>query len=293
VQHLAQPRLAELLLAGALAVCALAAHQTNRVLERYGPMLRDPAHIGPLPDGRVLRVLSLGFERIVADLFWLRTVYYIGDEQVHKAGYPDAARLARLVTDIDPGFTSAYVHLNSVLTVLRPEPEAAIELLHKAERHGIDYWRIYFLQGFNYFFYRNDYEGAARYLERAALGGGPEYLPLLASRLYAHSGELDTPIELLRARLEEIESEKVRRRLQARLRNLLIARDKSAIDAAIEAYRRRRGAPPSEVAALVAAGLLREVPLDPAGRPYQIRDGRAFTSVRHRPVTLAAEGAIR
>ncbi|MGH7341135.1 MAG: hypothetical protein ACREKH_11645, partial [Candidatus Rokuibacteriota bacterium] len=159
-----------------LVVLALCAHGVNLRLESFERAALPPGHVGPLPDGRALRVLSLGFERVVADAFWLRTVYYIGDEEVHAAGFPDAHRLAALVTDVDPYFTSAYVIMQSVLGVLRHDPDAALALLDKGIEHNPNYWKLHFLAGFTRFFDRQDYARAADHMRRAAELGGPSYL---------------------------------------------------------------------------------------------------------------------
>ena len=215
----------ELLLVCALALACVAVHQVNLRLESPEFLAHAPGDVGPLPDGKVVRVASLGFERLVADLFWLRTVYYLGDEASHEAGYPAAGRLAELVTDIDPGFTTAYVIMNSVLEMLKRSPDEAIALLEKGLRHS-DYWRLYFLQGFNYFYHRQDYERAAWHMREAAKRGGPDYLPLLVSRLYVEAGSLDTAIAFVEVRLRNAETAEVRDMLEARLAKLLAARER-------------------------------------------------------------------
>ncbi|MEE8558103.1 MAG: hypothetical protein V3T14_09485 [Myxococcota bacterium] len=258
-----------------LCVLGAAIHQTSRVLDAEPSGAKREGRVGPLPDGRVVRVLSLGFERLVADLFWLRTVYYIGDERSHAAGYPDGARLAELVTDVDPYFTTAYVIMNAVLSTLRGDPEASIRLLEKGIRFNGHYWRLHFLQGFNYFFGRGDYAQAAHHIRMAAARGGPDYLPFLATRLYVGAGQAETAIAFVLSRLREAETPEVRERLETRLRDLRVARDVSQINGAMERYRAEHGVDPPDVPSLVIAGFLAEEPRDPEGNAYEIRNGRA------------------
>jgi hypothetical protein len=262
-----------LLVAGFLAG-GLGIHAANLRLERLGLEARASGDVGPLPNGKALRVLSLGFERLVADLFWLRTVYYIGDEESHRAGYPAASRLAELVTDIDPHFTTVYVAMDSVLTTLRPEVDAAIRLLDKGLRYNDDYWRLHFLQGFNHFFYRRDYARAARLMRSAAERGGPEYLPLLAARLYAAAGSPETAMAFVQARLE------------GRYRDLWIHRDLAEIERAAARYRAAHGTAPERVDELVRAGLLAREPRDPAGGAYRIRAGRVECDLDYEPLSV-------
>jgi hypothetical protein len=273
-------------LAAAISSVAWGVHTANTYLDARVRTREASGDVGPLPDGRAVRVLALGFERLVADLFWLRTVYYVGDEASLEAGYPAAARLAELVTDIDPEFNTAYVLMNSVLTVLRPEADAAIALLDKGIRHLPDKWRLRFLQGFNHFMYRQDYAMAAEFMRSAAERGGPPYLPLLATRLYAEAGDPETALAFVAARLHHEESPEVRKALRRRYVDIWIVRDLRRIDAAIARFAESRGELPGSVRDLVQAGLLSEEPRDPDGELYEIRDGVAATRVEYDPLEL-------
>src|SRR5262249_24757411 len=131
----------EVLLLPWLVIAGWAAHESNRWLEARRVERVSDGSVGVLPNGKALRVLSLGFERAVADLFWIRTVYYVGDPDDSKANWPAAEALANLVTDIDPHFDTAYVIMASVLGQLRHDPDGAIRLLEKGGAVS-KYWRI-------------------------------------------------------------------------------------------------------------------------------------------------------
>ncbi len=255
-------------------------HASNRAVAGMAETVAPSGDVGPLPDGRALRVASLGFERLIADLFWLRTVYYVGDERSAAAGYPAANRLADLVTDIDPGFDTVYVVMSSAIGGLKGDADGAIRLLEKGLRH-VDYWKLHFLLGFSYFMEKQDYRRAAEQMRLAAEKGGPPYLPLLSARLYAKAGDPETAIGFIRARLAETEDPEMRRALEKRYWDLWIRRDLERIDAAIQSYREREGRPPKDVNALVRAGLLGRAPIDPRGGAYRIEQGRANTDLPH------------
>ena len=269
----------------AIALTAWGVHDTNVRLEGYAGERVAAGDVGPLPNGKAVRTLSLGFERLVADLFWLRTVYYVGDERSALVNYPDAERLAHLVTDIDPYFSGVYVLMNSVLSGLRMDPDAAIRLLKKGSRYS-DYWRIYFLLGFNYFMEKEDYVEGARWIEEAAKRGGPPYLPLLATRLYAHGGDPETAMAFLKTRLEQEEHPEIRKDLEARLLDLWITRDLARIDVAITAFQDEHGVVPEDVGVLVLAGFLARELHDPEGNPYRIEAGSAVSSMQHELLRL-------
>ncbi len=276
-----------------LVLLALAAHGVNRRLESFERAARPPGEVGPLPDGRALRVGSLGFERLVADVFWLRTVFYVGDEKVHAAGFPDAHRLAALVTDVDPYFTSVYVIMQSVLGVLRHDPDAALALLEKGLHYNPRHWRMHFLAGFILFFDKQDYARAAEHMRAAAELGGPPYLPLLAARLYSQAGTPETALAFVEARLASEGDPKVRATLERRRRDLAIERDLARIDAAALTFRARNGRAPRDVRELVSASLLPGVPRDPDGKPYSLREGRAATQAAFERLEIYRAGGRR
>ncbi len=280
----------EIALVLALLALGWGAHRANRVLEGYAQESRAPGEVGPLPNGQALRILSLGFERLVADLFWLRTVYYVGDERSHAAGYPAAPRLARLVTDIDPYFTSAYVHMNSVLSVLMKAPRDAYTLLEKGLRYNDHDWRLHFLQGFTLFFDLEDYGPAAERMRAAFDRGGPPYLQLLAARLYAEAGTPETAMVFIAARLREEANSEARERLERRYRDLWITRDLARIETAIAEFERERGRAPRSYSELLDAALLIPEPRDPAGDAYLLHNGEGATRHAYEQLELGGGG---
>ncbi len=269
----------DLLLLMILIGVGFATHSTNAALEGSSLSQTSPGELGPLPDGKVLRVAALGFDRLVADLFWLRTLNYIGDERVHALGFPEVARLGELVTDIDPEFRVVYRAMNSVLTVLTHEPDAAIALLEKGTRH-LSWWKLHFLLSFNYFWEKEDWAQAAHHMQIAAdLPGGPPHLALLAARLYSTAGAPETALAFVRARLAQLEPGEERESLERRLVDLWITRDFRAIEAAIVQYVSLSGEPPERVTQLVEAGLIEHEPRDPRGGRYAIEAGAPSTSI--------------
>ncbi len=260
-------------------------HGANLRLETFEQEQIETGEVGPLPDGKLLRVAALGFERLIADLYWIRTVFYVGSEAARESNYPSAEALAHLITDVDPHFDSVYVLMASVIAGLRYDIDAAIGLLEKGTRNS-DYWRIHFNLGYLHFMEKGDYTTGARYLEQAVDRGGPTYLPLLISRLYAHDGDAQTAILFLQERLRQEAHPKVRKRLSKRLQDVLIHRDVGIISRALERHREQRGADPGSVDALVESGFLRKPMLDPQGQPYLIENGEVRSQTPYEPLRI-------
>lgn len=266
-------------------VAGWASHGASHWLEARRIEQVADGSVGALPDGNAVRVLSLGFERVVADLFWIRTVYYVGDDYASAAKWPAAERLANLVTDTDPHFDSAYVIMSSVLNGLRHEPDAAIRLLEKGAAIS-SYWRIHFLLGFQYFMEKQDYTRGAECLQRAIDLGGPKYLQFLVSRLYTSAGDPTTAMQFIALRIKNEETPQVRADLEKRYSDIWINRDLGVIDTAIAKYRETKRAAPKDVWALVSAGLLPSLPRDPKGGGYFISNGKAATDLGYEELKL-------
>ncbi len=275
----------EILLLGCALLAGWAMLGTNRWLEAVHVERSEDGEVGVLPDGATLSILSLGFERAVADLFWIRTVYYVGDDVSSRAKWPAAERLAHLVTDIDPHFDTVYVVMASVLGGLRKDPDAAIRLLEKGAAIS-SYWRIHFLLGFQYFMEKSEHVLGAKHLERAFALGGPQYLQFLISRVYSHAGDPSTAMQFIAARLQNEETPEIREQLQKRYRDIWINRDLGRIDAAIERFRAASSRDPVSIAELVASGVLDAAPRDPDGGSYSLSDGRAKTDLEYEVMKL-------
>ncbi|MFI5314926.1 MAG: tetratricopeptide repeat protein [Myxococcota bacterium] len=268
----------ELLLLPWLIAAGWASFSANHWLESRAVEQTASGDVGPLPDGHTVRIASLGFARLAADLFWIRTVSYVGGEEAAKAKWPGAERLANLVTDIDPHYDSIYVLMASVLSGLRTDPDAAIRLLEKGAAVS-SYWRIHFLLGFQYFMEKQDYVRGAESLQRAVALGGPQYLQFLVTRLYTSAGDPETGMRFIAARLQQEENPDVRAKLAKRFADLWINRDLGLINTAIAGHRAVHHRDPASVSELVTEGLLAKLPRDPNGGEYSIANGAAHSAM--------------
>lgn len=147
-----------------------------------------------VPDPRVARVASLGFEPLLADWYWIQALQLVGGE-LHDIG-PHADTIAdsiELITTLDPWVDHPYRFAAIWLTQTLDEVRRANRLLQKAISYHPDDWRNRFYLGYNHFFYFEENLRAARMLESALhLPGAPAYLGALVTRLRAEDGDLDT-----------------------------------------------------------------------------------------------------
>ena len=243
-------------------------YQTQVQLSNEKERFSKGPDLAYLPKGNFLKVSALGYETLLADLIWLKTVQAIGEGEWD---YDWIYRALDVITTLDPKFDYVYQVGNVALAVLGDRPEEANRLLEKGLAPNPLVWQIPFYLGFNYFFYLQDFQPAAHYMAQAAkIPGRPEYIPFLASRLYVQAREPNVALEFLVHMREQTEDERAREKLDQRIRQVMIERDLNLLDHAIEEFTGKYGRDPHDLSQLVEVGLLKEVPKEPFGGQYKI-----------------------
>jgi hypothetical protein len=77
-----------------------------------------PYDLRYLPSARAARWASLGHPTLVANLYWLRAVQYMGDPKAGARGWDKLFPVLDLVTDLDPRHGYAYMRTRSAGTSL-------------------------------------------------------------------------------------------------------------------------------------------------------------------------------
>jgi len=180
-----------------------------------------------LTSGDTIGRLALGFDAVLADVYWIRAVQHYGRDRklLRYAGrYELLAPLVDITTSLDPHFTTAYVF--GALFLAEPLPngpgqfEEAVALLEKGLRAEPDAWRYAQYLGFLHYWHRDDRQAAAREFERAAaIPGAPLWLTPLAAQMFVEGGDRQAARTLLES-LAQSEEPWIRDLAQRRLREL-------------------------------------------------------------------------
>lgn len=256
-----------LALAAALA-CGSAAAAGRAALEAEAsrpPAVRDPAW---LPSGKVLRATAFGQRLLLSDLYWLRTVQYMGETLMAKSDRWDALYpLADIVTDLDPRHGYAYQVVGSNLAGLAHRYQQADAILQKGMRAVPDRWSLPYTYASNKFIYQGDYAEAATYARRAAEVGKRPQLALLAANLSALADtdeEYRAALAFLDLTIAQAEQEELKDELRARRVKVETYQVLSAVEKALAAFAAAEGHRPRALAELVPR-FLPAPPLDPSG----------------------------
>lgn len=192
-----------------------------------------------LPEGVWLDAAALGYNNLLAEALWIRTLSWFGGH-VHDADYSYLGSLLAAITQLNPRARHAYYMAGAVLPWNTGNTEISRPLLEKAMQTFPDDWHWPYYRGFNTYWFEHDHAQAGRLLSRAAaLPGAPPLVMRLALRMQASAGELDTALLFVQQLMREKQDGHIRvqlRQLAASLRTEQVLR---ALDARLASLPRR------------------------------------------------------
>jgi hypothetical protein len=245
---------------------------------------RDAVYGEPAPGEAVLYLrsastvkrLSLSYSAFLADIYWIRTVQYYGGMRLSNAAtrrYDLLYPLLDITTTLDPQFNLAYRF--GAIFLAEPYPggagrtDQAIALLEKGFRLNPRRWHYLQDLGFVHYWWRGDYAAAAYWFEKASkVPGAPMWLTPLAAVTLTQGGDRQRSRWLWQSMRDSAEEPWAQNMATLRLGQLDALDAIDGLTALVRTCAARVGAPPSSWEAMIQAGCLRGVPVDPTGLPY-------------------------
>lgn len=261
-------------LAGAvLAVALLSAPPAPAPRTTEGPLL---------PRKQFLHALFAAQQQLVADYFWILTTHQIGAASTPQAAR-DVVAYADLATDLDPDFRHVYwfAGVASPVVIERDRyanVEESTRILKKGTARFPDDFKLNFQLAQNYLHFTHDFKAAADLLTRVSkLKGAPVWLPSLATRLYAQSGEFDAALEFARQMVDSATDEDSKAAWTLRLKEIRQERILKRLDLEVALFKQKEGRPPKDIYELMDKGYASGLPGDPLMGGWYIdeKDGRA------------------
>jgi len=236
--------------------------------------------------GKTARRISLGFNGLAADWYWMRSLQYVGrkvlnhkDVQIDNLGLLNLKLLAPLLdtaTTLDPEFLDPYEYAAIVLPAINVND--AIRITTKGIDANPNAWRLYHHLGYIYWQQR-DYQAASEMYGRGAqIEGAPPWMEAMKAKMAADGGSRSTAREIYTRMYEQSTDEKVRDMARNRLLQLNSLDQRDAMRKLFAAYQSRTGRCPNSwkeiepvFRALRIAVDTSGAPLDPSGMPYVLR----------------------
>ncbi|MGH9387121.1 MAG: hypothetical protein ACRD2N_22865 [Vicinamibacterales bacterium] len=243
-----------------------------------------------LPSGTLVKRLALGFENVVADVYWMRAVVYYGSKRLEEEKtrnfellYP----LLDVVTAVDPEFKVAYRFGSIFLTEGYPNgpgrPDQAIALLERGIERDGSRWEYMQDIGFVYYWWLRDYEAAAEWFDRAGdQKDAPTWLKPLAATTLARGGNRVSSRFLWKQILGNTDVDWLRRSALHRLSQLDAMDAIEQLNQIAARYAARTGRPPHTWQDLISGEGLHGAPLDPSGVPFELDPATGLATVSRR-----------
>lgn len=277
-----------------LIICGLAlAIALSRWLERH----RAPELLAAQAEGaeelyvspQAARRISLGFNGLVADWYWMRALQYVGRKVEAHEGNLEIDDLSALnikllaplldhATTLDPQFMAAYEYGAVVLPTI--DREAAIKLIKKGIKENPQTWRLYYHLGYIYWQQGNFQESSEAYRTGGLLPGAPSFMKVMAAQMLVKGGSRETARAIYRTMYEQTDDDSMKTLAYKRLLQLQSFDEEDAIRRVLGNYRAQAGRCANswrEVGSAFAAMRLptdrNGAPLDPTGVPYTLNAG--------------------
>ncbi|HEX2775143.1 MAG TPA: hypothetical protein VHN10_00745 [Candidatus Acidoferrales bacterium] len=229
----------------------------------------------------LLKKLSLGYDSLLADIYWTRAVQYYGTMVVIPGKKFDLLwPLLDITTTLDPKLVIAYrfgAIFLSEPAVGAGRADLAAELVERGVAANPDDWQLDADLGFLYYWYLKDYaKASAAYLEASKKPDAPVLMKMMAAEVAAKGDSFAASTAIWSEIFETAQDPAVKNNAYQHLQSLQAQQDLLALDKYAEDYRQRNGRYPATTTELYESGILSGVPLDPAGVAYIFGpDGKA------------------
>ena len=224
---------------------------------------------------KLLKRLSLGYDGLLADIYWTRAVQYYGGKHARGGGrFELLPALLNIATELDPHLIPAYEFGGTFIATPPPsgagQPQEAIRLVEYGIANNPDNWHLYYDLGFIYYDLKDYRSASDAFLRGSRVPHAHPFLAILAARMAEHGGELETARMLWSATYQTTTEGAIRANAAAHLRALQADSDVMELERLAHQYRRQMGRFPASFREMEKVGLLQATPVDPLGQPYKL-----------------------
>jgi len=213
----------------------------------------------------VLAIIGGEFRSLLADYLLLKASVYLGGrEETTDTKKKAVSTLFRQSAALDPYFFQTCFLVQGYLPWWRGEMlKDGLEILEIFNEHRDWDWEPGYYIGFDYFYFLRDNKTASRYLMDASQRPNTSpFLGLLGARLSQKGGQTQASIEFLKTMHAGTENKRVKEQIERRIeafKGILV------LEKAIRQFRSMFfNRPPDKLDQLVEAGVLKELPKNPA-----------------------------
>ncbi len=223
-----------------------------------------------LPNGKHLKIMSLGHANLLADVIYLWAIqYYSNYEREQRQRYVEHI-FGDVVTELDPRYVDAYWLGALIMIVENHDLEAGLRLLEKGIERNPEQWILPYLAAWECY-HGKQYSRAAAFFEQAAgIPGAPDAVRRMRAGMLTKVGSLSEALAQWHTILEDPASDSLSLVIAKRkVRELQTRLEVETLQAAVDRFRKENGRYPDRLGELAERRYIRGVPLASDGRPYR------------------------
>ncbi len=257
----------------------------SRWIDQRRPVLDASAEEQLYVNAETAKRVSLGFNGLIADWYWLRSLQYVGHKiidsrtpvQLDNLGPLNLKLLAPLLetsTTLDPQFLAPYEYAAVVLPAI--DKTEAVRITRKGITANPQVWKLYHGLGFIYWEQRDFQAASEIYGEGAAIPGAPPWMRAMHAQLAAQGGSRNTALEIYLRFYQESGDPSLKEMARRRILQIQSLNERDVIRHILSEYSTHAGrcaASWPEVSDALGKAHLRiaaDAPIDPEGAPYQL-----------------------
>ncbi|HXJ91123.1 MAG TPA: tetratricopeptide repeat protein [Candidatus Binatia bacterium] len=281
---MSSPRRTTLVAGTCLLLSMLACVALLQNIDRIRPheIVDDALYIS---SSKMIRRASLGFDGLMACIYWTRTVQYFGHRHFNRERtYNELAPLLEITTALDPHLLPAYQFGASFLAPAPPngagQPDRAVRLMQYGIQQNPGNWRLYYDLGFVYYTELYDYKKAEEvFAQGSRVPGAHPFMKILAADMATHAQDFNTARLLWSAAYESSQEATIRQNAVEHLRAIQVDEDITNLQNAVSRFVQANGRIPTSFWEVINAEHWQGIPVDPAGNPYELSlDGQVLVT---------------
>jgi hypothetical protein len=239
-------------------------------------------------NGQTARRMSLAFNGLAADWYWMRSLQYVGRKiinapenvQIDNLGQLNLQLLAPLLdtaTTLDPQFLNSYEYAAVVLPSI--DVQQAIRITQKGIDANPTKWKLYHHLGYIYW-QQKDFKAAGEAYDKGSkIPEAPAWMSVMKARMADGGGSRSTAREIYKHMYEQATDETVKEMARRRLLQLDSLDEREVLGRVLAAYRNSVGKCPANWTEVEP--ILRKLrfplnsagaPLDPSAVPYLLKE---------------------
>lgn len=251
------------------------------LLLRWTDTMRPPADPNAIDEslylnGKTARRVSLGFNGLMADWYWMRSLQYVGkkiintpeDAQIDSLGKLNLKLLAPLLdtaTTLDQEFMEPYEYAAMVLPSV--DVQQAIRITQKGIDANPNAWKLYHHLGYIYWQQR-DYQAASEMYGRGSqIPGAPAWMEAMKAKMVNEGGSRATAREIYQRMYEQANEEQVKDMARKRLLQLDSFDQRDILRKLFASYKTRTGKCPDSWREMEPVLRALRIPVDQSGAP--------------------------